>query len=63
MFLDFNKEVLCNYGSFYEEFVMGLCGVFKCLVFVIDKEGIVCYVEVLDNVGDVLNFEVICEIL
>lgn len=60
---DFNKEVSRNYGSLYEEFVMGLRGVSKRSAFVIDKEGTVRYAEVLDNAGDVPNFEAIRETL
>lgn len=49
---DFNKETARNYGSFYEEFVMGMRGVAKRSAFVIDKEGIVQYAEVLESAGD-----------
>lgn len=53
---DFNKEVSRNYGTLYEEFVLGLRGVSKRSAFVIDKEGIVRYAEVLENAGEVPDF-------
>lgn len=60
---DFNKEVSRNYGSLYEEFVLGLRGVSKRSAFVIDKEGTVRYAEVLESAGDVPNFQAIRETL
>ena len=60
---DFNKEVSQEYGSFYEDFVFGMKGVSKRSAFVIDKEGIIQYVEVLDNAGEIPNFEAVQETL
>jgi len=56
---DFNKEVSATYGALYEEFVLGLRGVSKRSAFVIDKDGIVQYAEVLDSAGNLPNFEAI----
>jgi len=56
---DFNKEVSRAYGAQYEEFSVGLRGVAKRAVFVIDKSGIVQYAEVLENANNLPNFEVI----
>ena len=56
---DFNKEVSQAYGAFYDEFVFNLKGVSKRAAFVIDEEGKVIYAEVLENAGDLPNFEVI----
>jgi peroxiredoxin len=56
---DFNKEVSRAYGSLYEEFVLGLKGVSKRSAFVIDGDGVVQYAEVLDNAGDLPNFEAV----
>ena len=56
---DFNKEVSQAYGAFYDEFVFNLKGVSKRAAFVIDEGGKVIYVEVLENAGDLPNFEVI----
>ena len=61
---DFNKEVSSLYGSIYESFTdMGMKGVSKRSAFVIDKQGVIQYEEVLDSAGDVPNFEAINEIL
>lgn len=56
---DFNKEVSRAYGVLYEEFVLGLRGVAKRSAFVIDKEGIVRYAEVLESAGDLPNFDLV----
>ncbi len=56
---DFNKEVSRSYGVLYEEFSMGMKGVSKRSAFVIDKEGIVRYAEVLESAGNLPNFEAI----
>lgn len=56
---DFNKEVSTTYGSLYADFVFGMKGVSKRSAFVIDKEGIVRYAEVLETASDLPNFEAI----
>ena len=53
---DFNKEVSSAYGSLYEMFGYNMKGVSKRSAFVIDKEGIVRYAEVLENAGEQPNF-------
>lgn len=60
---DFNKETSKAYGSIYEEFGMGLKGVSKRSAFVIDREGNICYEEVLENPGELPNFEAINKII
>ena len=60
---DFNKDVSQNYGAFYEEFVFNMKGVSKRSAFVLDKEGIVRYAEVLDNAGELPNFATVKETL
>ncbi|MCK8494337.1 redoxin domain-containing protein [Spirosoma sp. RP8] len=60
---DFNKEVSQAYDTYYETFVMNLKGVSKRSAFVIDKEGIIQYAEVLDSAGDVPNFQAVRETL
>lgn len=60
---DFNKETSRAYGSLYEDFVMGMKGVSKRSAFVIDKDGVIRYAEVLDNAGDLPNFEAVKETL
>lgn len=54
---DFNKEVSKAYGTLYENFVFGMKGVSKRSAFVIDRQGIVRYAEVLESAGDLPNFE------
>jgi len=54
---DFNKEVSRAYHAFYEEFVLGLKGVAKRAVFVLDANGNIQYSEVLENAGNLPNFE------
>lgn len=64
MISDYNKEVSALYDSIYESFTdMGMKGVSKRSAFVIDKQGIIQYAEVLESAGDVPNFEAINETL
>lgn len=60
---DFNKEVSSSYGSIYEMFGYNMKGVSKRSAFVIDKNGIVRYSEVLDNAGEVPDFTAINTVL
>jgi glutaredoxin-dependent peroxiredoxin len=60
---DFNKEVSTAYGAIYEDWILDMKGVSKRSAFVIDKDGIVRYAEVLENAGDLPNFEVITSTL
>jgi peroxiredoxin len=58
---DFNKEVSSAYGAIYAEFAFGLKGVSKRAAFVIDEDQNVIYAEVLENAGDLPDFEKIAE--
>lgn len=60
---DFNKDVSRLYDSIYEMFGYNMKGVSKRSAFVIDKEGIVRYAEVLDNAAEVPDFGAIQKIL
>lgn len=62
---DFNREVIPKYGVMYKdgEFVFGMKGVSKRSAFVIDKDGIIRYKEILDDAGQLPNFEKIKEVL
>ena len=60
---DFNKEVSKIYYCIYETFALGCKGVSKRSAFVIDKEGIIRYAEVLENAGEIPNFTAINECL
>lgn len=59
---DWNKTASEAYGSLYEEFI-GMKGVAKRSAFVIDKDGIIKYAEVLEDANKVPNFEAIKECL
>ncbi len=56
---DFNKEVSTAYGALYEKFAFGMKGVSKRAAFVVDKEGTIQYAEVLENAGELPNFDAI----
>ena len=60
---DFNKEASEAYGSLYETFSYGMRSVSKRSAFLIDKNGVVQYAEVLENAGLQPNFEAIKETL
>jgi peroxiredoxin len=52
---DFNKQVIRDYGVFNEDMI-GLKGIAKRAVFVIDKNGIVRHREVLDDARNEPNY-------
>lgn len=56
---DFNKEASTAYDTIYETFAFGMQGVSKRSAFVIDKEGTIQYAEVLENAGEIPNFEAV----
>lgn len=56
---DFNKTTAAAYGSLYDSFVFRMLGVSKRSAFVIDKEGVVRYAEVLEDAGKQPNFDAI----
>ena len=56
---DFNKEASRAYETIYENWFNDMKGVSKRSAFVIDREGIVRYAEVLENASDVPDFEAI----
>lgn len=56
---DFNKDVSEAYGSLYANFGFGMKGVSKRSAFVIDKEGVVKYAEVLEDASQVPDFAAI----
>lgn len=55
---DFNKETATAYGAIYEDF-FGNHGVAKRSAFVVDNEGTLKYVEILENAGDLPDFDAI----
>jgi peroxiredoxin len=56
---DWNKEVSTAYDCLYPTFSLGMKGVPKRASFVIDKEGILRYSEILENASELPNFEAI----
>ena len=60
---DFNKEVSTAYEAIYSNWILDMKGVSKRSAFVIDKEGIVKYAEVLESAGDLPNFAAVQQIL
>src|SRR5213593_2183566 len=55
---DFNKQVIRQYGVFNEDMI-GLKGIAKRAVFVIDKDGVVRHREVLDDARNEPNYEAV----
>jgi peroxiredoxin len=60
---DFNKTVSKKYDTIYKEFALGLKGVSKRSAFVIDREGVLRFVEVLENAGELPDFDAIQSVL
>jgi len=60
---DFNKTASAAYDSLYDSFVMDMKGVSKRSAFVIDKEGVIRYAQILDNAGELPDFEAIQQTL
>ncbi|WP_214225848.1 redoxin domain-containing protein [Pedobacter sp. B4-66] len=56
---DFNKEISQSYGAFYEDFVFNLKGVSKRAAFVVDEEGKIIHSEVLEDAGNMPDFDAI----
>jgi peroxiredoxin len=57
---DFNKEVIHEYGVLNENMI-GLKGIAKRAVFVLDKDGVVRYREVLEDARNEPNYEKVFE--
>jgi peroxiredoxin len=53
---DFNKEVIRLYGVFNEDMI-GLKGIAKRSVFVLDRDGVVRYREVLEDARDEPDYD------
>ena len=56
---DFNKEASRAYSSIYEDWFNDMKGVSKRSAFVVDKDGVVRYAEVLEDAGQVPDFAAI----
>jgi peroxiredoxin len=59
---DFNKEVIRQYGVFNEDMI-GLKGIAKRSVFVLDREGIVRHREVLEDARNEPDYDRVFETL
>lgn len=53
---DFNREVSEAYNTLYADFVFGMKGVSKRSAFILDKDGIIKYMEVLEKAGEQPNY-------
>lgn len=56
---DFNKVAIRDYEVVHHEFAFGYKDVAKRATFVIDKDGIIRYIEILPVIGDFPNMEAI----
>jgi peroxiredoxin len=59
---DFNKQVIREYGVFNEDMI-GLKGIAKRAVFVIDKDGVIRHREVLEDARNGPNYGKVQEVL
>lgn len=60
---DFNKTTSTAYGALYESFAFDMKGVSKRSAFIVDKEGVIRYAEVLETATDLPNFSAIQQTL
>ncbi|MES2622160.1 MAG: redoxin domain-containing protein [Bacteroidota bacterium] len=60
---DFNKRMIHDYDMYNCNFAFGIKGVAKRGVVVVDKEGVIQYVEVTPSPGDQVNFTALKEAL
>ncbi len=60
---DFNKEVCRSYGALHEEFALGIKGVAKRSVFVIDGSGSLRHKEIMENPSNLPDFQKVKDVL
>ncbi len=60
---DFNKTVTKKYGLLLKDFLLGMHGVSKRAVIVIDKNGIVRYFQIPEKQGDMPDLKKMREVL
>ena len=58
---DFNKEASALYDALYTNWILDMKGVSKRAAFIVDKNGMLAYAEVLENAGDMPDFAAINE--
>jgi peroxiredoxin len=56
---DYNKDTMKAYDVMYEEYSLGMKGVAKRAVFLIDAEGVVRHMEVLENAGNMPDLQAV----
>ncbi len=56
---DFNKTTSKDYNTLYDTFAFGMMGVSKRSAFVVDKNGILQYAEILEDAGKQPDFDAI----
>ncbi len=56
---DFNKEVSAAYDSLYENWIFDMKGVSKRSAFIVDKEGLIQYAELVETKDAVPDFAAI----
>jgi len=56
---DFNKTASSAYGCLYDDFIFGTKGVSKRSAFVVDKNEMIQYAEILEKATDLPNFDAI----
>ncbi len=56
---DFNKETITSYDIVFNNFSVGYNGVAKRSTFVLDKEGVLRYMEILPSPGDLPNMDAV----
>lgn len=54
---DFNKKAIAAYGCKYSTWIAGMKGVAKRSSFVVDKNGIIRFAQILEKAGDYPDFE------
>jgi peroxiredoxin len=60
---DFNKDTSKEYGALFDDFAFGMHGVSKRSAFVVDKDGIIRYAEVMPTPPELPNFDAVKETL
>lgn len=60
---DFNKDASIAYDTIYEQFAFGMKGVSKRSAFVIDKEGVIRHMEILEDAGKIPDFDAVQAVL
>ena len=60
---DFNKQAIQDYGVVHHDFNWGYKDVAKRATFVIDKEGIIRFIEILPSLSDFPNLDAIKKVV